>query len=76
MDFAPIGPTSNGHGHLMIVHQASGMVSVQANRNVADALALLVSYSEQIGRDVGDVARDVVYGRLRFDVQGHGAIAS
>jgi hypothetical protein len=48
------------------VHQASGVVSVQAGRSLAEALVLLRAraYAEQ--RPVGDVARDVLAGRADF----------
>ena len=48
------------------VHQATGVISVQAGRSLAEALVLLRAraYAEQ--RPVGDVARDVLAGRVDF----------
>ena len=48
------------------VHQATGVVSVQAGVSLAEALVLLRAraYAEQ--RPVGDVARDVLAGRATF----------
>ncbi|HEV7187467.1 MAG TPA: GAF and ANTAR domain-containing protein [Blastococcus sp.] len=48
------------------VHQATGVVSVQAGRSLAEALVLLRAraYAEQ--RPVGEVARDVLAGRSDF----------
>ncbi|MDP9074646.1 MAG: ANTAR domain-containing protein [Actinomycetota bacterium] len=49
------------------VHQASGMVSVQLNIGVGEALVRLRARAFSTERPVGDVAADVVAGRLRFD---------
>lgn len=49
------------------VHQASGMISVQASTSVGDAVALLRAYAFSNNRPVTDVASDVVRGALRFD---------
>ncbi len=53
--------------HRAVVHQATGMVSVQAGVPVADALALLRAYAFAEDRSLGVVAADVVAGRLRLD---------
>jgi len=53
--------------HRAAVHQASGMVSVQASVSVDDALALLRAYAFAEGRPVGDVAADIVAGRVRIE---------
>jgi hypothetical protein len=53
--------------HRAAVHQATGMVSVQAAVPVEDALALLRAYAFVDGRSLGAVAADVVAGRLRLD---------
>ena len=53
--------------HRAVVHQATGMVSVQRGVVVDDALALLRAYAFAEDRPVGDVAADVVGGVLRFD---------
>ena len=48
------------------VHQASGMVSVQANVSLSDALLLLRAHAFTQDRPIADVARDVVERRLSF----------
>jgi ANTAR domain/GAF domain len=53
--------------HRAAIHQATGMVSVQARVSVADALALLRAHAFAHGRSVSDVAADVVAGRLRLE---------
>jgi AmiR/NasT family two-component response regulator len=52
-----------------VVHQATGMVAVQASVDVADAVALVRAYAFSTNRPIGDVAADVVGGGLRFDGQ-------
>ena len=49
------------------VHQATGMISVQLGVAVEDALARLRAYAFAAGRDLDEVAADVVARRLRFD---------
>jgi hypothetical protein len=49
-----------------VVHQATGMVSVQLAMTVDDALAVLRAYSYSNNRPIGDVATEVVQGKLRF----------
>lgn len=49
------------------VHQAAGMISVQAGVAVAEALVRLRAYAYSHGRPVSEVAEDVVERRLRFD---------
>lgn len=49
------------------VYQAQGMVSVQLGVPLADSLARLRAYAYAEDRSLGDVARDVVARRLRFD---------
>jgi hypothetical protein len=51
----------------LVVHQASGMVSVQASINVAEALVRLRAYAFATDRRLDDVAEDVVGRRLRFE---------
>lgn len=53
--------------HRAAIHQAAGMISVQAAMPVPDALALLRAHAFGEGSMVSDVATDVVAGRLRFD---------
>jgi hypothetical protein len=52
--------------HRAVVHQASGMVSVQAAVSVGDGLDLLRAHAFAEGRLLGDVATDVVAGRFGF----------
>ncbi len=51
------------------VHQASGMVMIQAGVTVEEAFLLLRAHAFAIGRPVADVARDVVERRLRFPLE-------
>jgi len=50
-----------------IVHQATGMVAVQASISVGDAVTLLRAYAFSTNRPIGEIAADVVGGELRFD---------
>lgn len=50
-----------------VVHQASGMLAVQLDIPIADALIRLRAHTYAEGRLVNDVARDVVARRLRID---------
>jgi hypothetical protein len=50
----------------IVVHQATGMVSVQAGINVVDALARLRAHAYAAERPLHDVAGDVVARRLSF----------
>lgn len=60
----------NGRGeHLLqraAVHQATGMISVQLAVPVEDALARLRAHAFAAGRELDEVAADVVARRLRF----------
>jgi hypothetical protein len=49
------------------VYQAQGMVMVDLGVSLAEAMALLRAHAFTVGRPLGDVARDVVAGRLRLD---------
>jgi GAF domain-containing protein len=49
-----------------VVHQAAGMISVQASVAVDDALALLRARAFSDNRPINEVAVDVVRGDLRF----------
>ena len=49
------------------VHQATGMISVQLDVDLAEALARLRAHAYAQDRRVADVADDVVARRLRFD---------
>jgi hypothetical protein len=53
--------------HRAVVHQATGVMSVQAAVSLDDALALLRAYAFAESRPISDVAADVVAGRVRFD---------
>jgi hypothetical protein len=50
-----------------VVHQATGMLLVQLGVNAEAAFARLRAYAYAHDRRLGDVARDVVARRLRFD---------
>jgi hypothetical protein len=51
----------------VIVHQAVGRASVQAEVTVDDAMALLRAHAFAADRTIVDIATDVLAGRLRFD---------
>ena len=57
----------SGRGHRVIVHQAVGRVSVQAQVTVSDAMALMHAHAFSHSRALHDVATDVLAGELRFD---------
>jgi hypothetical protein len=50
-----------------VVHQAAGMVSIQLDVGVTEALVRLRAHAFMAGRSIDDVSRDVVERRLRFD---------
>ena len=52
------------------VHQATGMISVQAAVGLAEALLVLRARAFSDERSIAAVARDVVSGRLHFHPQG------
>jgi GAF domain-containing protein len=54
------------HANRAVVHQATGMISVQASTTVDDAVALLRAYAFSTNHAISDVASDVVRGDLRF----------
>ncbi|MFF3642663.1 ANTAR domain-containing protein [Streptomyces sp. NPDC002564] len=75
------GPSPNGGGHdaatatlvgqprelsRAVVHQATGMISVQLGVPLAEALVRLRAYAYASERPLGAVAEDVVARRLRF----------
>jgi hypothetical protein len=68
---APAGAAAEGlaeaFDYRAEVHQAQGMVMVQAAVSLAEALALLRAYAFAHGRGLSAVARDVVTGTLRLD---------
>jgi hypothetical protein len=53
--------------HQAVVHQATGMILVQLGVSVEAAFARLRAYAYAHDRRLGDVAREVVERRLRFD---------
>jgi len=53
-----------------VVHQAAGMASVQLGVNVDDALVWLKAHAFANNLRVGELARDVVARRVRFDTSG------
>ena len=58
---------ANGGSYGSRVHQATGIVSVQADCATGVALNLLVEYAVQHNRTVVDIATDVIERRVRFD---------
>ncbi len=58
--------------HRAVVHQATGMVSVQLGTTLAQALVRLRAYAYSSERPLGDVAQDIVARRLRFGDDGNG----
>ena len=56
------------------VHQATGMVSVQAAVPLGQAIGLLQARAFATGRPISAVARDVLAGRVRFSNDDHGGI--
>lgn len=58
-----------GTHHRLTVHQAAGMVSVQLDLSIGDAMLRLQARAFADGRTLTEVARDVTARRLRFDDQ-------
>lgn len=65
--FTDMESTSLRH---LVVHQATGMVSVQLGSDVTEALRRLHSYAASNGCELVDVAQQVVDRRIRFDATG------
>lgn len=64
---AVLGATVDGvWHHRAVVHQATGMVSVQLGASLAEALARIRATAFASDRSIYDVAVDVVAGRERF----------
>ena len=59
-----------GTNFQFVVHQAAGMVSVQIGVSVTEALIRLRAHAFRHGLLAGDVAKEVVDRRLRFDPDG------
>lgn len=55
--------------HQMQVHQATGMVKVQASVTIEEAFLMLRARAFAAGRTVAEVAKDVVERRLRFTTE-------
>jgi AmiR/NasT family two-component response regulator len=53
--------------HRAVVHQATGMISVQAGVSVDDAVAMLRAYAFAHDLAIGDLAEAVIDRTLRFD---------
>ena len=53
--------------HRAAIHQAAGMVSVQAAVSVPDAAVMLRAYAFAEDRPISEVATDIVSGTLRLD---------
>jgi hypothetical protein len=66
----PDSGESIGSGLRMTVHQAAGMVMLQAGVSIQDALVLLRSTAFTEDVRVTDLAADVIAGRRRFDEVG------
>ena len=50
-----------------VVHQATGVISVQLRSGLSEAFLRLRGHAFSTGRGLTDVAEDVIEGRLRFD---------
>jgi GAF domain-containing protein len=59
--------------HRAVVHQAGGMVSVQARISIPDATVMLRAYAFAEDRAISEVSTDIVNGVLRLD--GHQRLA-
>ena len=53
--------------HRAVVHQATGMIAVQIEADVEEALVRLRAHAFAADRPIREVADDVVTGQLRFD---------
>ena len=61
--------TDGRAAYQMQVHQASGMVKIQAGVTIDEAFLMLRAHAFATGRPVADIAKDVVERRLRFPVE-------
>ncbi|MEZ0067142.1 hypothetical protein ABIA32_003155 [Streptacidiphilus sp. MAP12-20] len=69
------GPTPVDSPHALqhaVVHQATGMVSVQLALPLPQALLRLRAHAYSSGRSITDVSKDIVTRRLRLDDNGNG----
>jgi hypothetical protein len=71
-----LGPWWNQPLSTREVHQATGMVMAQLGTDARSAYVRLQSFAFGNGRLLGDVARDVVELRLRFDPESDDGFAS
>lgn len=63
-----LGPAAqDGWAHRAVVHQATGMIAVQLDSSLDDAIARLRSEAFAGRRSLYDLARDVVARRVRFE---------
>ena len=69
----PLGTNPEVEDHAE-VHQATGMVSVQAAVPLGQAIGLLQANAFAKGRPITAVARDVLTGRMRFSNDDRGRI--
>jgi hypothetical protein len=73
------GPQLPGSGfeyRWAVVHQATGMISVQLDRDLTAAFMRLRSHAYRTGRRLSQVAHDVVERRLRLDPDTNNAGAA
>ena len=49
------------------VHQATGMISAQANCSLEEAMQLLIIRADATGQSLEDMALDVIDGLVRVD---------
>ncbi|MBP0460007.1 GAF and ANTAR domain-containing protein [Streptomyces montanisoli] len=62
-----VGEPMDGGLHREVVHQATGMLSVQLSVSLSRALLRLRAYTYSHDRSIIDVAQDIVSRRLRLD---------
>ncbi|WP_345643755.1 GAF and ANTAR domain-containing protein [Streptomyces tremellae] len=62
-----VGAPLDGGLHREVVHQATGMLSVQLGTSLAQALLRLRAYAYSHDRSIIDAAEDIVSRRLRLD---------
>jgi hypothetical protein len=71
-DTAPVGQAADGLDDVLdsqyVVYQAQGMTMADLGVSLADALARLRAHAYAHDRPMGDVARDIVAGVLRLDL--------
>jgi len=54
-----------------LIHQATGMVSVQMGTGLTEALALLRAHAYTINQNLNSLAQDIVARRVRLDQEGY-----